>query len=137
MHDFDGTHDPPYIVMRYLEGGTIRDVLAQGPLPLDEVAYLIQQVGSALHYAHRQGIVHRDVEPANVLIDTEGNAFVSGFGIARILDESARRGGFLTMTGSSVGTPAYTAPEQIQAGMAKGQALDLDEVIDAFLAEAT
>jgi serine/threonine protein kinase/tetratricopeptide (TPR) repeat protein len=126
VYDFDGTHDPPYIVMRYLEGGTVRDVLAQGPLPLDEVAYLIQQVGSALHYAHRQGIVHRDVKPANVLIDTEGNAFVSDFGIARILDESARRGKSLTMTGSSVGTPAYMAPEQIQ-----GQA-HVDERVDIY-----
>jgi serine/threonine protein kinase/tetratricopeptide (TPR) repeat protein len=126
VYDFDGTHDPPYIVMRYLEGGTVRDVLAQGPLPLDEVAYLIQQIGSALHYAHRQGIVHRDVKPANVLIDTEGNAFVSDFGIARILDESARRGEFLTMTGSSVGTPAYMAPEQIQ-----GQA-HVDERVDIY-----
>ncbi len=126
VYDFDGTHDPPYIVMRYLEGGTVRDVLAQGPLPLDEVPYLIQQVGSALHYAHRQGIVHRDVKPANVLIDTEGNAFVSDFGIARILDKSARRGESLTMTGSSVGTPAYMAPEQIQ-----GQA-SVDERVDIY-----
>ena len=126
VYDFDGTHDPPYIVMRYLEGGTVRDVLAQGPLPLDEVAYLIQQAGSALHYSHRQGIVHRDVKPANVLIDTEGNAFVSDFGIARILDESARRGESLTMTGSAVGTPAYMAPEQIQ-----GQA-QVDERVDIY-----
>jgi serine/threonine protein kinase/tetratricopeptide (TPR) repeat protein len=126
VHDFDGAHDPPYIVMRYLEGGTVRDVLAQGPLPLDETAYLIQQIGSALHYAHRQGIVHRDVKPANVLIDTEGNAFVSDFGIARILDESAPKGKSLTMTGSSVGTPAYMAPEQIQ-----GQT-QVDERVDIY-----
>jgi serine/threonine protein kinase/tetratricopeptide (TPR) repeat protein len=134
VYDFDGTHDPPYIVMRYLEGGTVRDVLAQGPLPLDEVTYLIQQVGSALHYAHRQGIVHRDVKPANVLIDTEGNAFVSDFGIARILDESARRGESLTMTGSSVGTPAYMAPEQIQGHSQVNERADI-YALGAFLFE--
>ena len=119
VYDFDGAHDPPYIVMRYLEGGTIRDVLAQGPLPLDELAYLIQQIGSALHYAHRQGIVHRDVKPANILIDTEGNAFVSDFGIAhivedaRVAEESAQRRGFQTTSSQSAGTPGYMAPEQI------------------------
>jgi serine/threonine protein kinase/tetratricopeptide (TPR) repeat protein len=115
VYDFDGAHVPPYIVMRYLEGGTIRDVLAQGPLPLDELVYLIQQIGSALHYAHRQGIVHRDVKPANVLIDTEGNAFVSDFGIARIVVDGEQRREFQTMTGSSLGTPGYMAPEQIRA----------------------
>ena len=54
VYDFDGAHDPPYIVMRYLEGGTVRDVLARGPLPVGEAAYLTQQIGSALHYAHRR-----------------------------------------------------------------------------------
>ncbi|MDX1993060.1 MAG: serine/threonine-protein kinase [bacterium] len=84
IYDFDGAHEPPYIVMRYLDGGTLKDVMKQGLLPPAEVAYLIQQVASALDYAHRQGIIHRDIKPSNILIDREGNAFVSDLGIARI-----------------------------------------------------
>lgn len=84
VYDFDGSHEPPYIVMRYLDGGTLKDVMTQGLLPHDEVAYLMWQVCSALDYAHRQGITHRDVKPSNILIDREGNAFVTDFGIARL-----------------------------------------------------
>ena len=90
VYDFDAAHDPPYLVMRYLDSGTLDDVLDQGPLPLDEVAYLMRQVCSALDYAHRQGIVHRDIKPSNIMIDQEGNAFVSDLGIARIVSEVRR-----------------------------------------------
>jgi serine/threonine protein kinase/tetratricopeptide (TPR) repeat protein len=112
IYDFDGTHEPPYIVMRYLDGGTLKDVMKQGLLPLSEVAYLIQQVASALDYAHRQGIVHRDIKPSNILIDREGNAFVSDLGIARITGggDGQRKG--ITMSGAIIGTPEYMSPEQ-------------------------
>lgn len=111
IYDFDGTHEPPYIVMRYLDGGTLKDVMKQGLLPLSEVAYLIQQVASALDYAHRQGIVHRDIKPSNILIDREGNAFVSDLGIARITGGDGQRRG-ITMSGAIIGTPEYMSPEQ-------------------------
>ena len=111
IHDF--AHDPPYIVMRYLEGGTLKDVLRRGRLPLDEVGYLLRQVAAALDYAHRQGVVHRDVKPSNILIDGEGNAFVSDFGIARIVSQGGVGAGQgLTQSGSLMGTPGYMAPEQ-------------------------
>ncbi|NWF67466.1 MAG: protein kinase [Chloroflexi bacterium] len=110
IYDFDGTHEPPYIVMRYLDGGTLKDVMKQGLLPLPEVAYLIQQVASALDYAHRQGIVHRDIKPSNIMIDREGNAFVSDLGIARITGDGQRKG--ITMSGAIIGTPEYMSPEQ-------------------------
>ncbi len=108
VYDFDGDHDPPYIVMRYLEGGTLRQVQAQGALPHGEVLYTLGQVASALDYAHRQGVVHRDLKPSNIMIDREGNAFVTDFGIARIADAPEN----LTGTGHLVGTPAYMSPEQ-------------------------
>jgi serine/threonine protein kinase/tetratricopeptide (TPR) repeat protein len=108
VYDFDGDHDPPYIVMRYLEGGTLRQVAAKGSLPFAEVLYTLGQVASALDYAHRQGVVHRDLKPSNVMIDKEGNAFVTDFGIARVSDAPEQ----LTGTGHLIGTPAYMSPEQ-------------------------
>lgn len=110
VYDFDGSHEPPYIVMRYLDGGTLKDVMAQGLLPRDEVAYLMWQVCSALDYAHRQGITHRDVKPSNILIDREGNAFVTDFGIARFSAGDGKKR--ITGTGMIVGTPDYMSPEQ-------------------------
>ncbi|GAB4515058.1 MAG: hypothetical protein OHK0046_18010 [Anaerolineae bacterium] len=112
VYDFDGTNDPPYIVMRYLDGGTLKDVMKQGLLPLPEVAHIIQQIASALDYAHRQGIVHRDIKPSNIMVDREGNVFVSDLGIARITGDIAggRRG--ITASGAIVGTPEYMSPEQ-------------------------
>lgn len=113
VYDFDGGHEPPYIVMRYLDGGTLKDVMAQGLLPHGEIAHLFSQVCSALDYAHRQGIVHRDIKPSNILIDREGNAFVSDLGIARITG-GERRGKAITETGAIIGTPDYMSPEQAQ-----------------------
>jgi tetratricopeptide (TPR) repeat protein/tRNA A-37 threonylcarbamoyl transferase component Bud32 len=112
VYDFDAAHDPPFLVMRYLDSGTLDDVLEQGRLPLDEVAYLMRQVCSALDYAHRQGIVHRDIKPSNIMIDQEGNAFVSDLGIARIVSDSGGRQ--ITETGAIIGTPEYMSPEQAQ-----------------------
>jgi class 3 adenylate cyclase/tetratricopeptide (TPR) repeat protein len=109
VYDFDGTHDPPYIVMRFLEGGTLKQVIERGGLPPDESLYTLRQVASALDYAHRQGVIHRDLKPSNIMIDLEGNAFITDFGIARVSD-AARD---LTGTGMALGTPGYMAPEQV------------------------
>ncbi|MEW5871582.1 MAG: protein kinase [Chloroflexota bacterium] len=108
VYDFDGGYDPPYIVMRYLEGGTLKEVLQQRQLPAPEVLFLLNQVASALDYAHRQGIIHRDVKPSNIMIDRDGNAIVSDFGIARIVVEEST----ITGSGEAVGTPDYMSPEQ-------------------------
>ena len=112
IYDFDGAHDPPYLVMRYMDSGTLEEIMEQGLLPHDEVAYVMRQVCSALDYAHRQGIVHRDIKPSNIMIDQQGNAFVADLGIARIAAEAGGRQ--ITATGAIIGTPDYMSPEQAQ-----------------------
>jgi len=108
VHDYGEAEGRPYLVMRYLEAGTLKDRVAEGPLPLREVNRIVGQVGSALDYAHRMGVVHRDVKPTNVLLDAEENTFLTDFGLARMMDASAQ----LTETGVGIGTPAYVSPEQ-------------------------
>ena len=108
VHDYGEAEGRPYLVMRYLEAGTLKDRMAQRPLPLTEVNRIIGQVGSALDYAHRIGIIHRDVKPSNVLLDAEGDAFLTDFGLAKMLEASVQ----LTETGVGIGTPAYMSPEQ-------------------------
>ena len=112
IYDYDGAHDPPYIVMRYLESGTLKDVLDHGKLPYEEIVYMMRQIASALDYAHRRGIIHRDIKPSNIMIDAEGNAFLTDFGIARMTEA----GQGLTQTGYAVGTPGYMSPEQGMGG---------------------
>jgi serine/threonine protein kinase/tetratricopeptide (TPR) repeat protein len=113
VYDFDGGHDPPYIVMRYLDTGTLKEVLRQGALPPEVTSYLMRQVCAALDYAHRQGIVHCDIKPSNIMIDGEGNAFVTDFGLAQLVAGSSGDKLF-TATGAIMGTPEYIAPEQAQ-----------------------
>src|SRR5579859_1503844 len=110
VYDYNGQSDPPYIVMRYLPTGTLKDILEQTQLPFPEVGYLISQVASALDYAHRQGVVHRDIKPSNIMVDADGNGFLTDFGIARIVEGSQTQG--LTGSGMTIGTPGYMAPEQ-------------------------
>jgi len=121
VYDFDGEHDPPYIVMRYLEGGTLKQVQQQGPVPRAEFLYILRQLAGALDYAHRQGVVHRDLKPSNVMIDREGNAFLTDFGIAR----ATGAGADLTGTGFMVGTPGYMAPEQARGDGVIDKAADI------------
>lgn len=112
VYDFDGTHAPPYIVMRYLSGGTLKEVIQRGQLPFDEIGFLMRQIASALDYAHRQGVIHRDIKPSNIMIDREGNTFVTDFGIARLNGSDSTT---LTHAGALVGTPEYMSPEQLMA----------------------
>src|SRR5258708_23045120 len=108
VYDYDARNDPPYIVMRYLPTGTLKDILEREYLPFDEVSYLLGQIASALDYAHRQGVIHRDIKPSNIMVDADGNAFLTDFGITRLTEGSHA----LTVTGIAIGTPGYLAPEQ-------------------------
>jgi len=112
VYDFDAQDENIYMVMEYIGGGSLKDLLqktaAQGRyLPLDRVQGILEQVAAALDNAHEKGMLHRDVKPANVMLDEEGRAFLADFGIARIISTTQ-----FTVTGSLVGTPAYMSPEQ-------------------------
>ena len=101
-----------FFTMDYIEGRPLDAILdVAGRLPIPVVRSILAQVASALGQAHRQGIVHRDIKPSNILIDMDGNAFVSDFGIAKTTS-TAGKGKTLTQLGAVVGTPAYISPEQ-------------------------
>ncbi len=104
-------NDILYYTMPFVQGESLRArLLRERELPVGEAARLLREVADALHYAHEQGVVHRDIKPDNILL-SHGHAVVTDFGIAKALTE-AGGGGSLTGTGMSVGTPAYMAPEQ-------------------------
>ena len=106
----DETSPRPFYVMPYVEGETLRQRLTrEGPLPVAEALRLVRETGEALHYAHVQGLIHRDVKPENVLL-SQGHALVADFGIARAAAVAAPDR--LTQPGLSMGTPAYMSPEQ-------------------------
>jgi len=108
VYDFGEHEDQPFIVMRYLPGGTLADRLRTGPLPISEIAPLFQRIGSALDYAHKNGVIHRDIKPGNIIFNSEGEASLSDFGIAKLQEATAA----FTGTGNLIGTPAYMSPEQ-------------------------
>ncbi len=107
----------PYIVMEYVEGETLRDVLRrEGPLPPERAMSLAADICGALDFSHRNGIVHRDVKPGNVMITPQGSVKVMDFGIARAVSDSAAT---MTSTAAVIGTAQYLSPEQ-----ARGEGVD-------------
>lgn len=119
-----GEHDGlPYIVMPYMAGGTLSEyVQRNGPLSLQEARRYLEQIGAALDYAHAHGCVHCDVKPANILLDSSGQAALSDFGIVRLVqaeEEAAREKRAQKSHEALMGTPDYVSPEQ-----ALGEKLD-------------
>jgi serine/threonine-protein kinase len=102
--EFEGTY---YIAMQYVEGPTLRELIDRG-LSIEQAVAIVRQVLEAARYAHRNGVVHRDLKPQNVIVDPEGKAMVTDFGIARAGVSD------ITQTGSVMGTPHYLSPEQAQ-----------------------
>lgn len=103
-----GEHEgTPFLAMEYVEGRTLSKRMSQTPAPdTREIVEYLAQTAAALDFAHEKGIVHRDVKPGNIMIDTSGRIKVMDFGIAKITDQS------MTRTGTFVGTPSYISPEQ-------------------------
>jgi serine/threonine protein kinase len=108
VYDFGEHGAQPYIVMRYMPGGSLAVRLRSGPLPTNEAAQIVERIAVAVDAAHRAGIIHRDLKPENVLFDRRGDPFLSDFGIVRIVT-----GDGLTSGGTIAGTPAYMSPEQV------------------------
>jgi serine/threonine protein kinase len=113
--DMGFTDGMPYIVLEYAPGGSLRDRLKQQAgrlLPAEEARRLLMQVGQALEHAHQQNIIHRDLKPENILFNAQGEALLSDFGIATVVDTSMRQTGI-------IGTPTYMAPEQFHGMVSK------------------
>ncbi len=109
IHEVGQAEGMLYIAMRLVEGGSLaRRITDQGALPWDEVVRLVGEIASALDYAHEQGVVHRDLKAANVLLDEERGALLTDFGFARMVAESSFS---VSISGGVVGTPQYIAPE--------------------------
>ncbi len=117
LYDYWREPDSAFLVMRFLRGGSLRDRLDEfGALRLESIGQILEQVASALTFAHRNGVIHRDIKADNILLDEEGNAYLGDFGIAKELGTEAN----LTKD-NIIGTPAYLAPEQIRGDVVSPQ----------------
>ena len=104
-----GEHEGhPYFTMKYVEGTTLGERLAEGPMTPRDASALLAPICRAIHFAHTQGVLHRDLKPANILIDAEGRPHVMDFGLAKRVETDSN----LTLSGAILGTPSYMAPEQ-------------------------
>ncbi|MCW1968165.1 MAG: bifunctional serine/threonine-protein kinase/formylglycine-generating enzyme family protein [Anaerolineae bacterium] len=111
VYDMGEADGQPYLVMRYVTGGSMEQRLKNGPYRVDEVAAILPGLASALDYAHSRGIVHRDIKPANILFAADGQAMLADFGVAK--DQQSTL--MLSSPGLLMGTPAYMSPEQVRA----------------------
>ncbi len=122
VYDFNELDGQPYLVMKFIEGQTLKRVLSDGPMPLPEIIRVMDDMAGALTYAHQHGVLHRDIKPSNIVIDKNGTPFLTDFGLARVT-----KAGASTLSADMIlGTPQYISPEQ-----ASGQA-ELDPRTDIY-----
>ena len=108
VYDFAEKDGKPYLVLKFVEGETLKARMSRGPLSVSEGLRVVEAVGAALTYAHRQGVLHRDIKPSNVLLASDGGIFLADFGLARI----AAAGESTLSSDMLLGTPQYISPEQ-------------------------
>lgn len=113
VYDFAEFQNQPYLVMKFIEGITLKDRLRKGVLNVSEIIYIMSAVANALDYAHQRDILHRDVKPSNVMIDITGTPYLTDFGLARL----ASSGESTLSVDVMVGTPHYISPEQARGGI--------------------
>ncbi len=126
IHDFNEQNGNLYIVMQLVDGGTLKQQIEGLPdqgggvksMDLEEVNLIFKQLADALAYAHRKGIIHRDIKPVNVLMDQSNRPILSDFGIAKVMEGTKE----LTRPGAGVGTPEYMSPEQCKGEPVDGRA---------------
>ncbi len=107
VFDFGEYEGIPYMIVEYVPGGNLAGRMSQGPLDRATALRFLRGVAAGLDYAHSQGIIHRDVKPANVLLERDETPVLADFGLAKMLQGSSVK----SMTGVTTGTPAYMAPE--------------------------
>jgi len=122
VYDYAEHDARPYLVMKFIEGDTLKARMDQGPLSTEEINTIVNAVGAALAYAHKQGVLHRDIKPSNVLLANDGQIYLADFGLARM----AQSGESTLSSDMIMGTPQYISPEQ-----AMGKS-DLDQRTDLY-----
>lgn len=122
IYDFAEYEGRPYLVMKYINGETLKARLSEGEIQQDALIQIIEAVGAGLSFAHQKGILHRDIKPSNVLLANDGNIYLADFGLARI----AQAGESTLSSDMMLGTPQYISPEQ---AMGLGE---LDERTDIY-----
>ncbi len=122
IYDYSQYENRPYLVMKYIEGETLKQRISNGIIPMDESLRIIETIGSALQYAHDKEVLHRDIKPSNVLITKDNQVYLTDFGLARMAQSSDKT---LT-TDMMIGTPQYISPEQALAKQ------DLDTRTDIY-----
>ena len=118
VYDTGRDHGTIFIAMEILRGKSLKDLMAEKTLNLNEIVHIGVQVAEALDFAHQKGIVHRDIKPSNIIIDPNGNAKITDFGIAHIEDPAGNQ---QTIPGQILGTPLYMSPEQVMSNPVDGR----------------
>ncbi len=123
IHEVGRLNGQDYFAMEYVEGDSLAERIAKGPINIDQSVQLVGAVARAVDHLHSQGIVHRDLKPSNILLDDDGVPYVTDFGLAKVFESGSE----MTATGVIAGTPSYMAPEQ-----ASGHGADIGPMADVY-----